>query len=91
MICKLNTPGEVATQTLIVMEATGPYSLKPALALHKAGFTVSIINPLKSYYFARTLLRNAKTDDIDAQLLAHYGTQFQPMPWTPPPPIHREL
>jgi transposase len=59
--------------------------------LHKAGFAVSIINPLKSHYFARTLLRSAKTDDMDAQLLATYGAQFQPKQWTPPPPIHRDL
>ena len=91
MISRLETPGYTAAQTLIVMEATGPYSLKPALALHKAGFAVSIINPLKSYYFARTLLRNAKTDNMDAQMLAHYAVQFQPTRWTPPPPIHRDL
>jgi len=87
----LKASGCAASQTLIVMEATGPYTLKPAMALHQAGFAVSIINPLKSHYFARTLLRSAKTDNMDAQLLARYGAQFQPEQWTPPPAIHRAL
>ena len=91
MASKLKAPGCTASQILIVMEATGPYTLKPAMALHQAGFSVSIINPLKSHYFARTLLRNAKTDGMDAQLLARYGAQFQPTPWSPPPAIHRAL
>jgi transposase len=91
MAQKLKQTGCMPGQTLIVMEATGPYSLKPAMALHKAGFAVSIINPLKSHYFAKSLLQNAKSDNIDAQLLARYGAQFKPAQWTPPPPIHRTL
>lgn len=81
----------VPNQTLIVMEATGPYTLEPAEAFHQAGFHVSIINPLKSHYFAKTLLKTSKTDLSDAALLALFGQHFEPRAWQPPPAIHHDI
>jgi transposase len=78
-------------QTLIVMEATGSYWLALAWWLHEAGFVVSVINPAQARLFARLELQHAKTDRIDAQLLAEFARQRQPAPWTPPPPIAEQL
>ena len=63
------TPAE----TLVVMEATGVYWLALADALHRQGFQVGVINPLQARRFAQLHLQHAKTDAIDARLLAAYA------------------
>lgn len=78
-------------QTLVVMEATGTYWLALAWFLHEAGFAVSVINPVQAKLFARLEMQHAKTDRIDAQLLAEFARQRQPDRWTPPPPIAEQL
>lgn len=83
--------GHQPEQTLIVMEATGSYWMRLALALHEAGFVVSVINPSQAHYFAKALLQRTKTDPIDAQMLAQLAEKLTPDPWTPPPAIYFEL
>lgn len=78
-------------ETLVVMEASGTYWMRLALALYQAGFVVSVINPLQARHFARMHLRRAKTDALDAQLLADLAVTLEPAPWTPPPAIYDEL
>src|SRR5476649_2826573 len=75
----------------IVMEATGIYYLDLAMELSAAGLPVSVINPKSSRNFARLMLKNSKTDAIDAQLLAEYGERMSPRLWTPPTAIQLEL
>lgn len=58
------------TVDLIVMEATGGLELPLACALQAAGFVVTIINPRQARDFAKAMGRLAKTDRIDAQVLA---------------------
>lgn len=55
---------------LIVMEATGGYELAVASALQAAGFHVAIINPRQARDFAKAMGYLAKTDRIDACVLA---------------------
>ena len=78
-------------QTLIVMEVTGTYWLALAWFLHDAGFAVSVINPTQAQLFARLEMQRAKTDRIDARLLAEFARQRQPARWTPPPAIYDQL
>jgi transposase len=78
-------------QTLVVMEATGTYWLALAWFLHEAGFVVSVINPQQAKLFARLERQHAKTDRIDAALLARFAHQRQPARWTPPPRIAEQL
>ena len=40
------------------------------MTLTRAGFALSVINPAQAHHFARALLKQAKTDAIDAQTLA---------------------
>ncbi|MHC8379721.1 IS110 family RNA-guided transposase [Pseudomonas sp. MDT1-16] len=68
----------------VVMEATGIYYLDLALELHAAGLPVSVINPKSFHNFAKLMLQNSKTDQIDAQLLAEYGERMAPRLWVPP-------
>lgn len=60
-------PLEVA---LVVMEATGGYEAAVACALQAAGLAVAVINPRQARDFAKSMGRLAKTDAIDARVLA---------------------
>jgi transposase len=55
---------------LVVMEATGGYEAPLACALQAAGLPVAVINPRQARDFAKSMGRLAKTDRIDAQMLA---------------------
>lgn len=78
-------------QIHVVMEATGTYWLRFALALHEAGIQVSVINPQRAYYFAKSRLQRTKTDAIDAQLLCDFARLDPPDLWTPPPSVYHQL
>ena len=54
------------------IEATGGYERPVADALHAAGLTVYIVAPARVRGFARSLAQNAKTDAIDAAMIAAY-------------------
>jgi transposase len=73
------------------LEATGRYGLGIALALHEAGYVVSIVNPAQIRNFARTKLGRNKTDQVDAVRIREYAELFKPRPWTPPSPAMRRL
>jgi len=55
---------------LVVMEATGGYEAALACALQAAGLPVVVINPRQARDFARSMGRLAKTDAVDARVLA---------------------
>ena len=57
----------------IASEATGGYEYELALRLGKAGLSVSVVNPLQVRDFQRAVGRLAKTDPIDAKVLAHFA------------------
>jgi transposase len=67
-----------------VCEATGPYHQGFVAALHQADLVVSVVNPRLPRDFARARGQLAKTDRIDARLLADYGRTMRPAP-TPRP------
>jgi transposase len=58
---------------LIVLEATGGYEAAVAGALQAAGLPVAIVNPRQARDFARALGLLAKTDAIDAHMLARFA------------------
>ena len=57
---------------LIVLEATGGMELRAAIELTQAELAVVIINPRQARDFAKATGQLAKTDAIDAQILAHF-------------------
>jgi transposase len=66
--------------TLIILEATGGYERFLVAELLQAGYNVVIANPRQVRDFARGIGQLAKTDRIDAQVLAHFGRMVQPKP-----------
>jgi transposase len=64
--------------TLIVVEATGGLERTLVMALVVAGLPVVVINPRLARDFAKAIGRLAKTDRLDAQVLAHYGEAIRP-------------
>jgi transposase len=65
---------------LIVLEATGGYETDVATAVALAGLPVAVVNPRHVRDFARALGRLAKTDAIDAQVLALFAARVRPAP-----------
>jgi transposase len=65
---------------LIVMEATGGYELTLAGALQSEGFAVAVVNPRRIRDFARAAGQIAKTDTLDARIIARFAATLQPMP-----------
>lgn len=58
---------------LVVMEATGGYEAALACALQAAGHRVAVVNPKQARDFAKAIGRLAKTDQIDAGVLAEFA------------------
>jgi transposase len=65
---------------LIVMEATAGYELPLAAACAGAELPVAVVNPRQVRAFAQAMGRTAKTDAIDAGVLALFGARVQPAP-----------
>jgi len=63
---------------LIVMESTGGYETSLAIALQSSELPVAVINPRLARDFGRASGRLAKTDRIDAMLLANYAATMNP-------------
>src|SRR5215207_2452059 len=63
---------------LIVVEATGGYQRAVVEALFHAGLAVAVVNPARVRQFARACGLLAKTDKLDAQMLAVFGQRVQP-------------
>ncbi|MGR6796454.1 IS110 family transposase [Sphaerotilus sulfidivorans] len=59
---------------LVVMEATGGYEAALACALQAAGLPVAVVNPRQARDFAKSMGRLAKTDAIDARMLAEFAS-----------------
>jgi transposase len=62
----------------IVVEATGGYEEALVQALFEAGLRVARVSPQRVRQYARAKGRLAKTDPLDARLLAEYGKAIQP-------------
>jgi transposase len=63
---------------LIVLEATGGWEIRVTAALHSAGLPVVVINPRQVRDFARAVGQLAKTDRLDARVLAHFAAAVKP-------------
>lgn len=64
----------------IVLEATGGLEKALVKGLQQQGLPVVVVNPRQVRDFARATGRLAKTDKIDAQVLAHFAVALRPEP-----------
>jgi transposase len=65
---------------LIVLEATGGFEMLAALTLAKVGLPVAVVNPRQVRHFAKAMGRLAKTDALDAGMLAEFAQRVRPQP-----------
>lgn len=70
---------------LIVLEATGCYSQAAADALAVAGYSVAVVQPGRIKHYAKSQGLLAKTDRIDARLIAQYGRHTEDLVLHQPP------
>ena len=68
------------TPTLVVLEATGRYEAPCAAALAAADVPVAVVNPRQVRDFAKSTGRLAKTDALDAAILALFADRVRPEP-----------
>ena len=66
--------------TLVVLEATGGFEMLVVAELAHADMPVVVMNPRRVRAFARSIGRLAKTDKLDAKLLAHFAFAVRPEP-----------
>jgi len=64
--------------TLIVLEATGGFETVAACALAAAGLPLAVVNPRRIRDFAKACGRLAKTDPLDAAVIARFAEAVQP-------------
>jgi transposase len=75
----------------VVMEATGGFEAEIAASLWATGVPCCVVNPRQVREFARALGRLAKTDAIDAEVLAKFGEAIKPEPKPLPDAQAQEL
>jgi transposase len=81
-IAKLVQQMQEVCPELIVVEASGGSQRAVVEGLFHAGLCVAVVNPARVRQFARACGLLAKTDKLDAQVLAVFGQRVQPKPYT---------
>jgi len=77
--------------SLIALEATGGFETVVAAALGAAGLPFVVVNPAQVRAFARAVGQRAKTDPIDAAVIAHFAEATRPEPRPLPDDATRQL
>lgn len=76
---------------LTALEATNKYHRLAHEMLHDADIQVAVINPFRSRKFADSMGKLAKTDKIDAMMLARFAELMKPERTIPPSQLHKAL
>lgn len=88
---KLVATLEKVRPTLVVLEATGGYERPAVAALAASRIATAVVNPRQVRDFAKATGRLAKTDRIDAKILARFAQDIRPAPKIPPDAEAREF
>jgi transposase len=83
--------GQVGGSIQIICEATGGYEHELLAALHQAHVPLTLVNPRQVRDFARAKGLLAKTDSLDAAVLAEYGRLFTPAATVALSPVQQRL
>ena len=70
--------------TIVIMEATGGMEIPMATALAVARVPIALVNPRQVRDFAKATGKLAKTDALDAKVIAHFAAAIQPKPQSLP-------
>ena len=76
---------------LIVMEATGGLEQALKNAIDEAGLAVAVVNPKRIRDHGRSMGMLAKTDKLDAKVMAHFAAKIEPQPQPPRDKAEQEL
>jgi transposase len=87
----LRTHLQALRPAAIVLEATGGYEVPVVAALAAAGLAPAVVNPRQVRRFAEGVGRLAKTDPLDAAVLAHFAEAVRPEPRPVPDAAARAL
>lgn len=90
-IDELATRIEGLDPALVVLEATGGFERAAATALAVRGLPIAVVNPRQARDFARATGRLAKSDAIDAAVLARFAEAVRPAPKALPDQEAREF
>lgn len=84
---------QVSGPALMAMESTGRYHRLLAQLAQQAGLTVYVLNARDVYFYAKTLGSRAKTDGVDATVIARYLTEHHARlrPWQPGSAVQQQL
>ena len=74
----------VLSPALVAVEATGGYEVIVAAALAGAGLPLAVVNPAQVRHFAQAIGKRAKTDPVDAAVIAHFAEAAKPEPRSVP-------
>jgi transposase len=77
--------------TLVAVEATGGFETIVAAAIAGAELPLAVVNPAQIRHFAQAVGKRAKTDPIDAGVIAHFAEAVRPAPRTLPDEASRLL
>jgi transposase len=77
--------------TLIVMEATGGLEIPLRQALDETGLAVAVVNPKRIRDHGRSMGVLAKTDKLDAKVMAHFAAKIEPAPQAPQAKAEQDL
>lgn len=66
--------------SLVAVEATGGFEMTTAAAIAGAGLPLAVVNPAQIRHYAQALGKRAKTDPIDAKVIARFAADVKPEP-----------
>ena len=90
-LAQLQARGYKLAQIHFCCEATGVYGQRLVEAFHQRGLALSVINPAQVKFFALSVLRRTKNDTVDAEVLARYCRERQPLATRPLRPSEAQL
>lgn len=77
--------------SLVAVEATGGFETTTAAAVAGAGLPLAVVNPAQVRHYAYALGKRAKTDAIDARVIARFAADVKPEPRTLPDEMTQQL
>lgn len=69
---------QVDAPTLVAVEATGGFEIVVAAAIAGAGLPLAVVNPAQVRHFAQAVGKRAKTDPLDAEMIARFAEAVRP-------------
>lgn len=76
----LTTRLQASSPTLVAIEATGGFEIIAAAAIAGAGLPLAVVNPAQVRHFAQAVGKRAKTDPLDAEMIARFAEAVRPEP-----------